>query len=273
MKQLWPEELEGFLKEHGEAEYTLVDVREVEEYEAEHMPGSICIPALELSSRVHELDPSRKTVFICERGAKSLATAIIFEQKVAPKGAVYNLMGGLDAWMGRLAYGLPKIRLVGLHDDLPRMLVSAMDLEKGAWKFYQKLEKVMPQEGPVQLVRRLAAIEVSHINLLYARLKRIDPKAPNSVTLINSLPGILAEGGESVALLFKGMADGDLGWESLFEVALEVEMAAYELYRGLAARLSGDDADAFFALAQAEKEHIRLLLGELDERAGKVLWI
>lgn len=271
MKQLWPEELEGFLNENREDAYTLVDVREPDEYEAEHMPGSICIPALELSARVHELDPEKKTIFICARGAKSLATAIIFEQKVSPAGGSYNLMGGLDAWAGRLAYGLPKIRLIGLHDDLPRMIVSAMDLEKGAFRFYQRLEKLMPDEGPVALVRRLAAIEVSHMNLLYSRLKKLDAQAPDSVTLINSLPGGLSEGGESVNIMFKRMEAGELSWHSLFEVALEVEMTAYELYRGLGSRLEGEDGETFFALAEAEKEHIRLLLAELDERSGRVL--
>jgi len=271
MKQLWPEELEGFLKEHGEGEYTLVDVREKEEYEAEHMPGSICIPALELSARVGELDPNRKTVFICARGAKSLATALIFEGKVHPEGDVYNLMGGIDAWMGRLAYGLPKIRLVNLHDDLPRMLVAAMDLEKGAWRFYQRLEKVMDGTGPVALVRRLAAVEISHMNLLHTRLKRIDPKAPDSIALVNSLPGALAEGGESVSTLFQQLENGDLSWKSLFEVALSFEMAAYEMYRGLAASMDGEAAEIFYAMAEAEKGHIRMLLTEIDAKAGSVL--
>ncbi|WP_300669070.1 rhodanese-like domain-containing protein [Desulfoluna sp.] len=271
MKQLWPEELGRFLKRHGEGEYTLVDVRGEEEYEAEHMPGSICIPALELGARAGELDPSLKTVFICARGAKSLATALIFEEKVHPEGDVYNLMGGLDAWMGRLAYGLPRIRLVSIHDDLPRMLVTAMDLEKGAWRFYQRLEMLMAGAGPEALVRRLAAVEISHLNLLHTRLKRIDPQAPDNMALFNSLPGVLAEGGESVSLLFQRLENGDLGWESLFEVALEIEMAAYEMYRSLAAGMDGEGRGTFYALAEAEKGHIRMLLTEMDAEAGSVL--
>ena len=271
MKQLWPEELEGLLKESREEAYTLVDVREPDEYEAEHMPGSISIPALELGARVHELDPERKTVFICARGAKSLATAIIYEQKVNPPGGSYNLMGGIDAWAGRLAYGLPRIRLIGLHDDLPRMLVAAMDLEKGAFRFYQRLEKLMPKDGPVALVRRLAATEVSHMNLLYSRLRRLDPQAPDSVAFISALPGSLSEGGEALTKMLQAMEEGELFWPSLFEVALEVEMATYELYRGLGMRLGKEAGEPFFALAAAEKEHIRLILAELDERSSEVL--
>jgi rhodanese-related sulfurtransferase/rubrerythrin len=271
MKQLWPEELQGFLKEHGEEEYTLVDVRHVDDFQGEHLPGSVCIPALEIKERGAELDPKRKMVFICERGAKSLAVALIYEANFSPEGDVYNLMGGLDAWMGRLAYGLPKIQIIRQCGDLPRMLVAAMDLEKGAWRFYQCLERLMGGKGPVALVRRLAAVEISHMNLIHTHLKRIDPQAPDSVTLINSLAGDLVEGGESVSVLFQRLERGDLGWESLFEVALEFEMAAYEMYRGLAASMDGEGAEIFYAVAEAEKGHIRMLLTEIDAEAGSVL--
>ncbi|SCY26686.1 rhodanese-like domain-containing protein [Desulfoluna spongiiphila] len=263
MKQLWPEELDAFLDRHREGDVTLVDVRHADDFEQEHMPGSVCIPALAINERGAELDPKRTTVFVCERGAKSLAVALIYEANFSPEGEVYNLMGGLDAYMGRLAYGRPKIRVIRQSGDLPRMLMTAMDLEKGAWRFYQRLEKLMGSDGPVGLVRKLAAVEIAHMNLIHAYLKRLDPHAPDCITLVNTLPGSLAEGGESLNRLFELMKEGELGWRALFEVALEVEVAAYEMYRGLADSMDGEGAEIFYTVAGAEKDHIRMLLAEL----------
>ena len=270
MKQLWPEELESFLERHAQGDVILVDVRNLDDYSAEHIPGSVCIPALFIRSRAKELDPTKATLFICERGAKSLAVALIYESRFSPEGEVYNLMGGLDAFMGRLAYGLPRIRLIEQCGDLPRMLVAAMDLEKGAWRFYQRLEKHM-KDGPLEVVRRLAAMEVAHMNLIYGHLKRLDPHAPDRMALFKTLSGGLAEGGACVAHLFDGMDKGTLGWETLFEVALEIEMAAYEMYRGLGFSTKGEGADVFFGLAEEEKGHIRMLLTEIDAEAGVIL--
>lgn len=263
MKQLWPEELDAFLDRHPEGEVTLVDVRREEDFEQEHIPGSVSIPALAINKRAGELDPKRTTVFVCERGAKSLAVALIYETNVAPEGEVFNLAGGLDAYLGRLAYGLPKIRVIRQHEDLPRMLMAAMDLEKGAWRFYQRLEKLMEGKGPVGVVRKLAAVEISHINLIHAYLKRLDPHAPDCVTLVNTLPGSVVEGGENLSQLFERMKDGTLGWRALFEVALEVEVAAYEMYRNLADTMEGEGAEIFYSVAAAEKEHMRMILEEL----------
>lgn len=271
MKQLWPEELGGFLARHREGEVALVDVRTFDDFKEEHLPGSVCIPALDIKERGAELDPARKTVFVCERGAKSLAVALIYEATFAPAGEVFNLMGGLDAFMGRLAYGLPKIELVRQSGELPRMLEAAMDLEKGAWRFYQRLEHLMGGDGPTGVVKRLAAVEISHMHLLHAHLKRVDPRAPDCATMIAELPGALTEGGESVNHLFERLESGSLGWRSLFEVALTFEMAAYEMYRGLADSLKGEEAAIFYAVAEAEKEHIRMLLAEIDAEAASVL--
>jgi len=263
MKQLWPEELDAFLERYREGEVSLVDVRHEDDFQKEHMPGSVCIPALAINERGAELDSKRTTVFICERGAKSLAVALIYESNFSPEGEVWNLMGGLDAYLGRLAYGMPKIRVIRQSGDLPRMLMAVMDLEKGAWRFYQRLEKLMGQDGPIGVVRKLAAVEIAHINMIYTYLKRLDPHAPDCVTLVNTLPGSLAENGENLNLLFERMKEGELGWKVLFEVALEVEVAAYEMYRGLADSMDEEGAELFYSVASAEKDHIRMLLAEL----------
>ena len=53
------EDAKDFLKSHPEGSYTLLDVRQPGEYEAEHIPGSLLIPLPELSDRKTELDPGK----------------------------------------------------------------------------------------------------------------------------------------------------------------------------------------------------------------------
>lgn len=56
----------------------LVDVREREEYEEFHLPGSIWIPVYRLTAQIPQILPDRTTpVFLyCDHGTKSRAGAI-----------------------------------------------------------------------------------------------------------------------------------------------------------------------------------------------------
>ena len=271
MKQLWPDELVGFLAQRSAKRVTIVDVRTHEAFVEAHIPGSVSIPALSIKERALELDPMHETVFVCERGAKSLAVALIYEANFSPEGAVYNLMGGLDAFMGRLAYGLPKIHLIPQSGNLNEMLMAALNLEKGAWQFYQRLEPFMGGVGPVAVVRHLATLEHSHMNVIYTYLKRMTPQVSDRMVLINTLSGTLTEGGETLSNLFGCLEKGRVHWKTLFEMALDMEMTAYEIYRGIAMSMKGEDALFFYAMAEAERGHMRMLLTEIDAEVGSIL--
>lgn len=45
-----------WLEERPEGSYTLLDVREPEEYEQGHIPGALLIPLSELPDRLNEID-------------------------------------------------------------------------------------------------------------------------------------------------------------------------------------------------------------------------
>jgi rhodanese-related sulfurtransferase len=51
-----------FMAEHQEGTYTLLDVRQPEEYEKEHIPGARLIPLPALGDSVSELDPEKPTI-------------------------------------------------------------------------------------------------------------------------------------------------------------------------------------------------------------------
>ncbi len=81
----------------GSAGLLYVDVRELGEWEAGHIAGSVHLPLGELSQRWKELPDADCTVFVCRSGGRSLAAAEAFAAAGRP-GCV-NLAGGVQAWV------------------------------------------------------------------------------------------------------------------------------------------------------------------------------
>jgi molybdopterin/thiamine biosynthesis adenylyltransferase/rhodanese-related sulfurtransferase len=83
----------------------LVDVREVHEFSAGHLEGSVNIPLGELPRRLAEIAPHDAPVFICRSGGRSLAACELALRAgiVAPA----NLEGGLLAWAREIDPALP----------------------------------------------------------------------------------------------------------------------------------------------------------------------
>jgi sulfur-carrier protein adenylyltransferase/sulfurtransferase len=78
----------------------LVDVREVREFGAGHLQGSVNIPLGELPQRLGEIAPDAAPVFICRSGGRSLAACqLALRANIA---APANLDGGLLAWAAQV---------------------------------------------------------------------------------------------------------------------------------------------------------------------------
>ena len=56
-----PDEVKKFMAEHQPDDFQLLDVRQLKEYEKEHIPGSMLIPVKELTGRMDELDRTKPT--------------------------------------------------------------------------------------------------------------------------------------------------------------------------------------------------------------------
>jgi molybdopterin/thiamine biosynthesis adenylyltransferase/rhodanese-related sulfurtransferase len=74
----------------------LVDVREVREFSAGHLQGSVNIPLGQLPQQLAQIAPDAAPVFICRSGGRSLAACQMALQ--ANIAAPANLEGGLIAW-------------------------------------------------------------------------------------------------------------------------------------------------------------------------------
>ena len=59
VKSMNSEEAKEFMSGKTQDEFTLLDVRQPGEYEANHIPGAKLIPIGELDKRLDEIDPSK----------------------------------------------------------------------------------------------------------------------------------------------------------------------------------------------------------------------
>ncbi len=97
MKEISTKELQQRI-ENGE-ELNLIDVREVGEVQAGHIPGIILIPLGLLEFRVHELDKNKPYSLICRSGGRSGKEA----QYLQDYGYdVTNMIGGMLSWEGKV---------------------------------------------------------------------------------------------------------------------------------------------------------------------------
>ena len=97
MKSITTDELKAKL-EAGET-VNLIDVREVDEVAAGHIPGIVNIPLGLLEFRMHELDKNTPYVMVCRSGGRSgQATAFLASQGYD----VTNMTGGMLDWAGEV---------------------------------------------------------------------------------------------------------------------------------------------------------------------------
>lgn len=102
-KQVW--ELEP-VEAQARAGALLLDVREPGERLVNRLPGDVSIPFSDLKTRYTELQADRDIIAYCKVGRRS-ARAVEFLQKVGFEN-VYNLKGGIDAWIDQIDEELPR---------------------------------------------------------------------------------------------------------------------------------------------------------------------
>jgi DMSO/TMAO reductase YedYZ molybdopterin-dependent catalytic subunit/rhodanese-related sulfurtransferase/glyoxylase-like metal-dependent hydrolase (beta-lactamase superfamily II) len=81
----------------------LLDVREPDEWDAQHAPGALFIPMGRVSARLHELPRDRQIVVVCRSGGRSAAVTASLRRSGFE---AVNLTGGMCAWA---AAGLPVV--------------------------------------------------------------------------------------------------------------------------------------------------------------------
>ena len=95
-------ELQSVLEDAANSS-VVIDVREVEEYEAGHIPGIPLIPMGDIVDYLEQFDRGKEYIFVCRSGRRSLEVAKFFKNNGFDK--VHNYLGGMLQWDGELAFG------------------------------------------------------------------------------------------------------------------------------------------------------------------------
>jgi rhodanese-related sulfurtransferase/rubrerythrin len=266
-----PDQLRGYMAEHDEQEYQLVDVRQPEEYQQGHIPGALLIPVGDFEARRTEVEKlaDRKAIFYCRSGVRSLRAAT-WASQVSELPEVFHLLGGFNTWGGMSLPDFPRLKALDLTGDVESLLRQAFDLEKGTYRLYELLAE--KYAGPVAgAVSRLARAELIHGQVVHRLLvEAAEGGVPDFETLFEQTPGQLVESGESYdELVRRAQALEGQGALAILEFAADIELNAYDLYKSLAGSAAGEETRAVLVdLSQQEKHHAEGVLAALGRLAA-----
>jgi rhodanese-related sulfurtransferase/rubrerythrin len=266
IREMYPEDFSLYISQKKETDYLLVDVREVAEYESEHIPGAKLLPLSELEGRLGELPEERELVFYCRSGRRSMAGAMLVRDSGLAGAAIYNLTGGISAWEGKTLTGFPRFEALGETGDLSRTLEEAINMEKGTFLLYETMVKLSSGLAQEKTLQTLSGMEIGHARALYAILKKIKEVRPFD-DLFAQMSGNLVEGGwELEAVIDRVRQTQENPCLFMSEVALELEYRAYDLYRNIAETVTeAEYKKAMMFLSEQEKAHVRLLTLRLSD--------
>jgi rubrerythrin len=153
------------------------------------------------------------------------------------------------------------VDVFGDDASLEESLYTAMDLEKGAWRFYQHTLGLDLPHPVSETFEKLSHAETGHAKIIHGFWKSIQDDAPPFDLLFNDLKGDILEGGERLEQVLAQLQSSGLPCMNLIEMALHIEYSAFDLYRTMAEKATDSKAkDAFLTIAQAEKAHMKLLV-------------
>ena len=263
---LTPDNLRRLMERLHEKEFALIDVRQPGEYETGHIPGSLLIPLPELVRSMEALPEDKELIFYCRNGGRSQAAATMVADEEIIRETIYHLDGGVMAWEGGMAVGFPRIRLFEDSDSRAETLRTAIKLEKGALNYYTRVHEMYAQYPWSTEFADLARAERGHARIVFDILCGIEDAGEEFEAHFDRLPGEIMEGGMALEPALQKVASikGRICMH-LIEMALEIEVQAYDLYRTMAHRTTDNQTrETFWAVAQAEKGHIRTLAGAIE---------
>ncbi|MEJ5348023.1 MAG: rhodanese-like domain-containing protein [Desulfosoma sp.] len=261
VENMFIDELESYRAAHREKDYELIDVREPAEYAAGHIPGARLMPLSRFEKLLNNLEPGKELLFYCSSGGRSMTAAMLAAESGLKPRRVVNLQGGYMAWDGKELFDFPKVRLLADKSSLVEMLQEAINLEKGAYRFYALSS--LKESAWVETAQKLVQWERRHAQAVYHLLEASPGKEPLPPfeDLFEALPGNILEGGEALEEALKRLEN--LPVSSCFafaELALDIEYRAYDLYLNAAAVSKDATASALLRdLAEQEKAHIRFI--------------
>ena len=270
IEKLTPGDVRAILDKDDTGEFALLDVRQPEEYEAGHIPGSMLIPLGELEARQAELDWGKKVIVYCRSGHRSMAAAIA----LCGLGfkSVYHLDGGIINWPYETIIGMPKARpeLITATANAKDVLMLAIKLEKGSFDFYMGAKDRARSLRVKDTFQMLAHAEDRHMQGLYEQAVSLSGEGalPTLERLKRDLNVSYMEGGIEISPALAKIDDKFADEMEALEIALEKEYMSYDFYKRASILVDNQDARRLLhQLASEERGHADILLRQVAETA------
>ncbi len=259
--ELTVDQVRDVINMRHEKEYLLVDVRQPGEYKKVHIPGSVLVPLNHLQSQLANLDKEISTIFYCHSGRRSAAAALLAGSSgLFVQGEIFNMVGGLISWDGLTLPGVPNLRSFDFSGRVTANLLQAMELERGAERFYSIIVDQFTESEVKRNVELLARAEEAHARKLYESIPVKEGELDDFHKLYQQLEGKIVEGGKDIRSLLDYIDSHEQSpCRAALELALTIECTAYDMYRNLAEYSENSELEKLFVeIAQSEKEHITL---------------
>lgn len=259
------EDAKSFMDKMSGDAFTLLDVRQPEEYKESHIPGAKLIPVADIGARMDELDGSKPTIVYCAIGGRSRVAA----QMLAGKGfrEVYNLSGGIKAWNSDTAFGSEEVGmdLFSGSESPEESLIIAYAMEEGLREFYLDMFKKVKDQNARDLFQKLSEIEVKHQDRIFSQYMEIIDKPISREEFGKKIVAPAMEGGMTTGeYLSRYPLDLEVTSE-IVSMAMAIEAQALDLY-GRASEHATDDKSKTILLQIADEERAHLQqLGKLFE--------
>lgn len=268
IQNMTPERLREYVRTHHEDAYVLLDVRQPREYQMGHIPGARLMPLPDLVRAMEQLPVEKELILYCHGGGRSMTAAAMLEEE-GFHGPLYNLAGGMSRWDGARVEDYPKVGLF-TGQSLAGMFETAMNLEKGAQIFYETVGRDYASHDWAKVFERLSKAEIAHARTVHGYWRQIDAGIDAFEPVYERFSGEVLEGGMALEDALQKVAgmkkDACL---RLIEMALQIEYAAFDLYRTLADQADTHEGrQAFIQLSQAEKAHMHALIGAIEACAN-----
>ena len=258
-QDLTADQVKEFVATNREESYRLIDVRFPEEYTEEHLPGAILMPLDELEERIAEIPVDKDLVVYCLSGKRSVAASLQIGSIGGRKGRVYNMLGGILAWKGMCLPDMPDIKVFGCSGSKEELLYQAMNLEKGAHRFYEQVLATFGSTAGLKAIETLVNAEEVHARMIYGFWEKLQDNPPPFEEVYALLPGDILEGGKSMAELTASLIEAEARCTHIIAMAMSIEFAAYDLYRTMAhLHRKTELEEPFLLLSQSEKSHMRI---------------